>query len=233
METTIIKKSLTASRGFTLIELITAMTIMLIVVLAIGMVLVDGQRNWSIQYDRIYSDVVTDGYVARRKFDTVMRTASREKVSLDDTGSWIEVYYYASDDSVTLYITDDIGLDRLGQLQISSTNPDASLTLYLGGDFITNNGGYINNLTNDPKKLKIYCLDSCSKVEFKTNCDLYGAIYGPNTDIIMRNSVSIHGAVLGKTFVQSATATFYYDASLREGDVNDEGVHFVVKRWHE
>jgi hypothetical protein len=137
------------------------------------------------------------------------------------------------DDSVTLYITDDIGLDQLGQLQISSTNPDASLTLYLGGNFITNNGGFINNSTNDPKKLKIYCLDSCSKVEFKTDCDLYGAIYGPNTDIIMRNSVNIHGAVVGKTFVQSATATFYYDASLREGNVNDEGVHFVVKRWHE
>jgi len=76
-----------------------AIAIMVIVILAIGIALVDGQRGWSIQYDRIYSDVVTDGYVARRKFDAVMRTASRDKFLLDDAGSWVEVYYYADDTS--------------------------------------------------------------------------------------------------------------------------------------
>ena len=61
METTMIKKRLTASRGFTIIELLIATAVMVIVVLAIGIALVDGQRGWSIQYDRIYSEVVTDG----------------------------------------------------------------------------------------------------------------------------------------------------------------------------
>ena len=93
------KKRLTAPRGVTLVELITATVIMLIVILAVGMVLVDGQRGWNIAYDRIYSDVVTDGYVARKKFDAVIRRASREKLLLDDTGKWIEIYYYADDDS--------------------------------------------------------------------------------------------------------------------------------------
>ncbi len=97
-----IKKRLAASRGLTLMELIIAMAIMLIVVLAIGIALVDGQRGWSIQYDRIYSDVITDGYVARRKFDAVMRTASREKFLLGDAGSWVEVYYYTNDDSAVV-----------------------------------------------------------------------------------------------------------------------------------
>ncbi len=97
-----IKKRLTASRGFTLIELIIAMAITLIVVLAIGMALVDGQRGWSTQYNRIYSDVVTDGYVARRKFDAVMRKASREKFEIDPAGSWVEVYYYADDTSTVV-----------------------------------------------------------------------------------------------------------------------------------
>ncbi len=114
METTMIKKRITAttlrssellslrktsSRGFTLIELIIATAIMVIVMLAIGMVLVDGQRGWSIQYDRIYSDVVTDGYVARKKFDAVMRRASGETISLGDDGGWVEVCYYADDTS--------------------------------------------------------------------------------------------------------------------------------------
>jgi prepilin-type N-terminal cleavage/methylation domain-containing protein len=127
METTMIKKRLAASRGFTLVELIIAMAIMLIVVLAIGMALVDGQRGWSIQYDRIYSDVVTDGYVARRKFDAVMRTASREKFLLDDAGSWVEVYYYADDTSTVVdryarfYVADGNLNVEYGQLNPKET----------------------------------------------------------------------------------------------------------------
>lgn len=94
-----IKNRLTASRGFTLTELIIAIAISVIVVFAISVVIVDSQRGWNITYNKIYSDIVTDGYVARKKFDTVMRKASREKFFLDDAGSWVEVYYYSKDDS--------------------------------------------------------------------------------------------------------------------------------------
>jgi prepilin-type N-terminal cleavage/methylation domain-containing protein len=102
METMMIKKRLIASRGFTLIELLTAVAIMVIVILAIGMALVDGQRGWNYMYNRIYSDVVTDGYIARKKFDAVMRKASREKFLIDPAGGWVEVYYYASDASTVV-----------------------------------------------------------------------------------------------------------------------------------
>ena len=97
-----IKKRLRASRGFTIIEAMIAIAIMLIVVLAIGVALVDGQRGWNYMYDRIYSDVVTDGYIARRKFDAVLRKASRDKFLLDPAGGWIEVYYYADDTSTVV-----------------------------------------------------------------------------------------------------------------------------------
>lgn len=97
-----IKRKFKSSRGFSLIELITAMTIMLFVILAIGMTLVDGQRGWNNMYERMHSDVVTDGYFARRKFDAVLRKASREKILIDPAGSWVEVYYYASDASTVL-----------------------------------------------------------------------------------------------------------------------------------
>ncbi len=109
-----IKKRLTASRAFTLIELMIAMAITIIVVLAIGIALVDGQRGWKIQYDRIYSDVVTDGYVARRKFDAVMRTASRDKFLLDGAGGWVEVYYYANDASAVV--------DRYARFYVANGN---------------------------------------------------------------------------------------------------------------
>ncbi len=117
-----IKKRLTASRGFTLIELMIAMAITLIVVLAIGIALVDGQRGWSIQYDRIYSDVVTDGYVARRKFDAVMRTASRDTFLLDGAGGWVEVYYYADDTSTVV--------DRYARFYVANGNLNVEYGLY-------------------------------------------------------------------------------------------------------
>jgi len=109
-----IKKRLTVSPGFTIIELLVATAIMIIVLLAIGIALVDGQRGWSIQYDRIYSEVVTDGYVARRKFDAVTRTASRDRFLLDDAGSWVEVYYYADDTSTVV--------DRYARFYVADVN---------------------------------------------------------------------------------------------------------------
>jgi len=96
------KKRSSASRGFTLTELVTGMAIMVFVIFAIGMALVDGQRGWNYMYDRIYSDVVTDGYAARRKFDAILRKASKDKFLIDSAGSWVEVYYYASDASTVL-----------------------------------------------------------------------------------------------------------------------------------
>jgi prepilin-type N-terminal cleavage/methylation domain-containing protein len=114
-------------RGFTLVELMITMVVMLIVGLAIGVVIVDGQTGWNTMYDRLNSDVVTDGYIARRKFDTVMRSASRERSLVADNGSWIEVYYYASPSSTVVdryarfYASDgDLNLEY-GQLEPRTT----------------------------------------------------------------------------------------------------------------
>ncbi len=91
-----IKKRPRALRGFTLVELMITMVIMIVVGLAIGVVIVDGQNGWNNMYERLNSDVVTDGYVARKKFDVVMRSASRGQSLVDGDGDWIEVYSYAS-----------------------------------------------------------------------------------------------------------------------------------------
>ena len=50
-------------------------------------------------YSRACGDVITDGYIARRAFDAVIRKASKERFLLDEDGEWLEVYYYADDDS--------------------------------------------------------------------------------------------------------------------------------------
>ncbi len=93
------KKKHTVRGGFTLIELMIATVLAVIVTLGISIILADSQRGWHTMYNRIYSDVVTDGYSARRVFDNVLRKASGEKYFVDDAGGWIEVYYYADANS--------------------------------------------------------------------------------------------------------------------------------------
>ena len=97
-----VQKRLTPLRGFTLVELMITTVVMIIVAAAIGIVIVDNQRGWSNMYGRINSDVTTDGYVARKKFDAAIRNSSSEKIVIDGDGNWIELYYYASSASTVV-----------------------------------------------------------------------------------------------------------------------------------
>lgn len=134
------------------------------------------------------------------------------------------------DGNVTLYTTGDIILNNSAELQIQS---DASLILYLGGDFEGKNSSAVNNLTQDARKLQIYCLGSCESMQFKNSTDFYGAIYAPNASVVMDNSADLHGSVVAKHFEQKNSGTFSYDAALRDTGVNDEAVRFVVTNWRE
>jgi choice-of-anchor A domain-containing protein len=103
----------------------------------------------------------------------------------------------------------------------------------LGGDLEGKNSSTINNLTQDAKKLQIYGLDGCENMQFKNSSDFYGVIYAPNADVLMNNSANLNGSVVAKSFEQMNSATFNYDASLRDAGLNDEAVRFVVARWYE
>jgi len=107
------------------------------------------------------------------------------------------------------------------------------LTLYLGGNLLTQNGGVLNNLAQEPKRLKILGLDSCTAIDFKSSSVFYGVIYAPNADVHLFNSVEVYGSIICKSFSQDVNADFHYDASLRDVTVNDESVRFVVNRWSE
>ena len=139
------------------------------------------------------------------------------------------------DSPTTIYVSGNIILDNTSQLQIAdeATAPNASLTIYLGGNFECKNGGFLNNLAQDPKKLRIYGLAGCKSIDLKTDSRFYGTIYGPNADLHAYNSVEVFGSVVTKSYVQDVSAAFHYDASLNNVSVNDAGVHFVVTRWYE
>jgi len=97
-----LKNRTTNPKGFTLIELVIATAITVIVILGVAITLADSQRSWNAMYNRIYSDVVTDGHIARRTFDRVIRKASRRSFLLDTAGNWVEVYYYTDANSIVV-----------------------------------------------------------------------------------------------------------------------------------
>lgn len=82
--------------GFTMIELIIAAVMTLIVTLCVGVVLVNSHRAYDVTYDKVYADVVTDGFVAKRLFDSVIRKSSGDDITFAQDGSWAEVEYYNS-----------------------------------------------------------------------------------------------------------------------------------------
>ena len=93
------KKRMSNHKGFTLIELMIATGLASAIVVGVGMLLVDSQRGWNTMYSRTYSDVSSDSHVARRRFDSVVRNASSQGILLDESGAWVEVYYYSNPNS--------------------------------------------------------------------------------------------------------------------------------------
>jgi len=85
-----------ARAGFTIIEVMVTVVIVGIVVLALGTAIADGVRGWHRMYDRVYADVVTDSFVARKVFDRMIRKASRQMYFVGDEGASLEIYYYDS-----------------------------------------------------------------------------------------------------------------------------------------
>lgn len=112
------KKELTVQPGFTIVELMIAVMLAAIVMFGIGVMVVDSQRGWHRMYNRIYSDVATDSYVARKTFDSVIRKASSETFLLDVAGSWIEVYYYEDPNSTVVERYARFSYDGIDQLDI-------------------------------------------------------------------------------------------------------------------
>jgi len=97
-----LKKKTTNPKGLTIIELMIVTIFLGIMVLALGIVLADSHRGWNTMYNRVYSDVVTGGHLARRIFDSIIRKASKDHILLDTAGTWVEVQYYQDSDSTEL-----------------------------------------------------------------------------------------------------------------------------------
>ena len=157
---------------------------------------------------------------------TISNTAKYDSIDLTGSGDLINV----DGKNVVLYVIGDL---RLGNSDVLQLQPDAKLTIFLGGNLYIDNGGAINNLTMIPKQLKVYGLDTCINIDFKNSGSFYGAVYAPEADIRLYNGVQIYGSMIGESFIQDVNADFHYDMLLRQVDASEIGVHLVVNRWSE
>jgi len=80
--------------AFTLTELVISAVASVIVISTVGIILADSHRGWNKMYMRVYGDVVTDAYVAKKAFNAVVRESSVKRIELGDDGEFVKVYYY-------------------------------------------------------------------------------------------------------------------------------------------
>ncbi len=85
--------------GLSVVEMMVAIAVLVIVFLGISGVLARNQRHWNTMYNRTYSDVFTDGQIAKKTFDSIIRKSSEDNLLVDSNGTWVQACYYANDDS--------------------------------------------------------------------------------------------------------------------------------------
>jgi len=135
--------------------------------------------------------------------------------------------------NVVLYLTGDIDLGQGCELVIKE---GASLTVYIDGDIHCRNDVAINAEypPEDPKNFQIYGTSETQQFfDIKAKNDWSGTIYAPNADVILYANGDFYGSTVSNNFELKAGGNYYYDEALREVQVGDLGVRFVVKRWYE
>lgn len=119
--------------------------------------------------------------------------------------------------AMKLIIDGDLTIGGSGKITVNS---NASLKIFVAGD-VSIGGNGIQNLTQDPRKLAIFCTSGSTSdsVQYTTSADFCGVIYAENKPIDIRENATFYGALLSGQYVRfstNATApNFHYDSSLR------------------
>jgi hypothetical protein len=126
-----IRKVYISRCGFTILELVIASVAAIIVLSAVSVLISDGQRGWNTMYNNLNSPIVTDAYIAKKRFDSVVRKAARDNFLIDNEGQWLEVYYYESEsvlspDSYARFFVDSNDLN----IEYGRLNPRETISVH-------------------------------------------------------------------------------------------------------
>ena len=141
--------------------------------------------------------------------------------------------------SGTLRIEGDITLYVTGELTLLSSNSQvlvtegSSLTLYLGGNLTLDSSCSIVSAINDPTKIRIYGTPSCNAISLNSSSIIYGSIYAPEADLMMRSTAQLYGAFVGKSSVLDSGSTVHFYESLATSGLIGGSSRLVVDRWWE
>ena len=119
---------------------------------------------------------------------------------------------------VQIYVTGDVHLGRCASIEIDQTNPNAKLTLFLGGNLSGDLSAGLNNATNDASRLTILGLDTCESFSLNNSGVVCASIYTPSANVEFHHNVEMFGSVVCRNFTQNEGANFHYDANLRDAD---------------
>ena len=134
---------------------------------------------------------------------------------------------------VVLYITGKLDLGESCEIIV---NDNSSLTVYIDGNIHCRSNISINNENppEDPKKFQVYGTSAGEQFfDIKAKSDWSGTIYAPNADVVLYANGDFYGSIVANSFELKAGGNYYYDEALREVELDDEGVRFVIKRWYE
>jgi len=170
-------------------------------------------------------------------------TATGETVTLDPTknGQYGNLILESSVTSGILEISGDVVLYLTGNIDLGNSceivvKENSSLTLYIDGDIHCRLGSAINNENppEDPMNFQLYGTSETTQYfDIKAKTTWSAVIYAPNADIDLYANADFYGSIVADNFELKSGGNYHYDEALREVEVDDEGVHFVVKRWHE
>ncbi len=121
----------------------------------------------------------------------------------------------------------------LGQGATLDIADDASLVIYLNGDFIAKQGSVINNDSGVPADLKILGAEGCENVIIHSDGMFAAVVNAPNAALDINNNGDVFGSFSGDSAVIRNSGGFHYDQALQYVEPGDLGARFTVVRWHE
>jgi len=148
--------------AFTLVELIAATVIAIIAIAPIAVSMVNSQRTWQTAYDRIYADVVTRSYAARKRFDSLIRKAGSSTVTVDKDKEGIMVRYYSSNSASYM--------DRYAYLYLSN---DGILKVEYGMVASTSKKGNTSTVQNTSTEIICENVSSCTFLKTGNSAQMF------------------------------------------------------------
>jgi hypothetical protein len=134
---------------------------------------------------------------------------------------------------VVLHVTGDV---QLGQSCEIVVKDGSTLTLYVDGNINCRESSGINpEYPAQPvQTLQIYATgDGAQLFDLKAKSQWTGVVYAPNATVNLYAGADAYGAFVADTFEFKAGGNYHYDEALRNVQVDNNGVRFVVTRWQE